>query len=148
MKLLKRRQQMNRRGAVLVEAAFILPIMFMVTLGIIEFGRAMMVAQMVTTAAREGARVGIMTGKSNTDVQAAVDSMMQGGVNVTSDKYTTTITVTPASGNPDPGNQVINANTGDIVTVVVQIPFENVSYIRPDWLKASKLTGKCAMRHE
>ena len=148
MKILKRRQQTNRRGAALVEAAFILPIMFMVTLGIIEFGRAMMVAQMVTTAAREGARVGIMSGKSNTDVQASVDSMMQGGVNVTTDKYTTTITVTEAAGNPSAANECLNASTGDIVTVVVQIPFENVSYIRPDWLSGSKLTGKCAMRHE
>ena len=143
-----KRQQPKRRGAALVEAAFILPILFLVTLGIIEFGRAMMVAQMVTTAAREGARVGIMAGKSNTDVKAAVDSMMEGGVNVTTDKYTTTITVTPATGNPDPGNEVLNANTGDIVTVVVQVPFENVSWMSPDFLEGKKLTGKCAMRHE
>ena len=148
MKVLRLRPQTDRRGAALVEAAFILPIMFMVTLGIIEFGRAMMVAQMVTTAAREGARVGIMSGKSNTDVEASINAMMEGGVNVSTDKYTTTITITPAEGNPSPGNECANANTGDIVTVVVQIPFENVSYLRPDWLKGSKLTGKCAMRHE
>ena len=148
MRILKHRPQTDRRGAALVEAAFILPILFMVTLGIIEFGRAMMVAQMVTTAAREGARVGIMTGKSNADVNTAVTAMMQGGANASADKYTTTITVTPAAGNPSAGNECANANSGDIVTVVVQIPFENVSYLNPDWLAGSRLTGKCAMRHE
>lgn len=148
MKIRRNRPPMKRRGAALVEAAIILPILFMITLGIIEFGRALMVAQIITTAAREGTRLGILAGKSNADVKATVDSIMLDALNVSSDKYTVTITVTPASGNPDPGNECKNATTGDLVQVVVQIPFEHVGYIRPDWLSGSKLRGECAMRHE
>ena len=148
MRKLLQRQRPDRRGAALVEAAFILPILFLVTLGIIEFGRAMMVAQMVTTAAREGARLGIMTGKTNADVTNAVNQFMLDAVNVTPDKFSMTITVTPAPDNPSPANEVGNANTGDLVEVVILVPFDNVSYISPDWLSGRSLRGECAMRHE
>ena len=148
MRKLLKRQRPDRRGAALVEAAFILPILFLVTLGIIEFGRAMMVAQMVTTAAREGARTGILTGKTNADVTNVVNQFMLDAVNLSPDKFTMAITVTPASGNPDPMNEVGNANTGDLVEVVVRVPFDNVSYISPDWLAGRNLTGQCTMSHE
>ena len=148
MTRIQRRRNANRRGAALVEAAFILPILFLVTLGIIEFGRAMMVAQMVTTAAREGARTGIMSGENNTDVTNAVQTFMQNAANLPSGKYTLSITVTPANGNPNPANECGNANTGDLVNIRVQVPFDNVSFIKGNWLSGRNLTGQCAMRHE
>lgn len=149
MNTLRRRiRHSGRRGAVLVEAACVLPALLLVILGTVEFGRAMMVAQMVTTAARDGARVGILPGKTNADVQATVENFMTEAANVSPDKYTLTITVTPASGNPDPYNEVGNATTGDKVKVVVKVPFENVTYISPEWLAGTYLTGKCELRHE
>ena len=57
MKQLMNRRH-DRRGAALVEMALVLPIFFGVVLGIVEFGRAMMVSQMVTNAAREATSTG------------------------------------------------------------------------------------------
>jgi len=50
-----RAKRHRRRGAAAVEMALVLPIFFTVVLGIIEFGRAMMVSQLMATSAREGA---------------------------------------------------------------------------------------------
>ena len=47
MKLIRKS---DRRGAAVVEMAMVLPIFMMVVFGIVEFGRAMMVGQMVTRA--------------------------------------------------------------------------------------------------
>ena len=45
------------RGQALVELALILPILLMLLLGIFEFGRAWNTKQVITDAAREGARL-------------------------------------------------------------------------------------------
>jgi hypothetical protein len=48
-------------GAELLEAAVVLPILLMLLLGIITFGRAWNVYQTITRAAREGARQAVLT---------------------------------------------------------------------------------------
>ena len=50
----------NRRGATLVEFAVVAPVMLLLVLALFEFGRLMMVEQIITNAAREGARRGIL----------------------------------------------------------------------------------------
>lgn len=138
----------DRDGAALVETALVLPIFFMVVLGIIEFGRAMMVAQLLNNGAREGARVAIMPGSTNTEVQNTVLNFVSGAVGVAPEKVTVNITVTPAAGNPDPGNNVANANKRDLCTVVCEVAFTDVDYLPGKFLNGSKLVGQCAMRHE
>jgi Flp pilus assembly protein TadG len=49
----------KQRGATIVEAAFVLPILFMFLLGILEFGRAYNEYQVLTNAAREAARFAV-----------------------------------------------------------------------------------------
>ena len=48
-------------GAELVEAAVVIPILLMLLLGIISFGRAWNVYQTITRAAREGAKQAVLT---------------------------------------------------------------------------------------
>jgi Flp pilus assembly protein TadG len=48
------------RGQALVELALILPILLMLLLGIFEFGRAWNTKQVLTDAAREGARLAVV----------------------------------------------------------------------------------------
>ena len=48
-------------GQELVEFALILPLLLLLFLGIIEFGRAMLAYNTIANAAREGARYGIVT---------------------------------------------------------------------------------------
>ena len=59
-------------GAALVETAFVLPIMLLVSVGIFEFGRAYQTWQVVTNAAREGARVAVLPDYSDDSVEARV----------------------------------------------------------------------------
>jgi Flp pilus assembly protein TadG len=50
----------SQRGAVLVETALTLPLLLLVSVGIFEFGRAYQTWQVLTNAAREGARVAVL----------------------------------------------------------------------------------------
>ena len=145
---LRQTKSSNREGTALVETALVLPIFFMIVLGIIEFGRAMMVAQLLTNGAREGTRVAIMPGSTNTEVETAVKSFVSSSVGVGVDKINVAITVTPAAGNPNPGNNVALANKRDLCTVVVQVAFSDVDYLPGEFLNGSNLIGQSAMRHE
>lgn len=145
MKLIQRRE---RRGAAVVEMAMVLPIFVMVVLGIVEFGRAMMVGQMVTNAAREATRLSIVDGSSNSSVSTWVESFLNDSLGVSASDVTVTITVDPAPGNDDPLDKIEDAQTRDLVTIKVEVPFDKVSYIPGDYLSGKKLKAISAMRHE
>lgn len=49
---------MNQKGSAVLEMALILPFLLMLLFGIIEFSRVLSVKQVITNAAREGARAG------------------------------------------------------------------------------------------
>ena len=69
----------NERGAALIETAITIPIILLVAVGIFEFGRAYQTWQVLTNAAREGARVAILSDKTADEVTAAVRNYMQAG---------------------------------------------------------------------
>jgi Flp pilus assembly protein TadG len=142
------RQSSGRRGAAMVEMALVLPIFFAVVLGIIEFGRAMMVGQMVTNAAREATRLAIVDGSTNTSVETWVEEFLESSIDVDAADVTVTITVTAAPGNDDPNNQIGNAQPRDLVTVNVAVPFDKVSYLPGSYLNGKNLSAQSAMRHE
>jgi len=77
MHMLKRFR--NQRGAALLETAITLPIVLLVTVSIFEFGRAYQTWQVITNAAREGARIAIIAGTTDGQVTNAVRSYMEGG---------------------------------------------------------------------
>jgi Flp pilus assembly protein TadG len=138
----------DRRGAAMVETALVLPIFFMIVLGIVEFGRAMMVAQLLTNGAREGARLAIMPDATNASVETAVLDFVESSVGVPRGNVTVTITVTPAAGNPDPGNNLANARKRDLCNIQVSVPFADVDYLPGEYLADRNLIGQCAMRRE
>lgn len=55
-----RRFRRDRRGQALVEFALVVPILLLLVLGIIDFGRAWNLHQTITDAAREGARQAVV----------------------------------------------------------------------------------------
>lgn len=148
MKRLAVNKRSDRRGAAVVEMAMVLPIFMMVVLGIVEFGRAMMVGQMVTNAAREATRLAIVDGSSNTSVTTWVESFLNDSLSVSASDITVTITVDPAPGNEDPQDKIEDAQTRDLVTIKVEVPFDKVSYIPGDYLSGKNLKAISAMRHE
>jgi Flp pilus assembly protein TadG len=62
----------NERGAALLETAITLPIVLMICVGIFEFGRAYQTWQVLTNAAREGARVAVLKGTTDLEIETAV----------------------------------------------------------------------------
>jgi Flp pilus assembly protein TadG len=62
-----------------MEAALTLPLLLLVSVGIFEFGRAYQTWQVLTNAAREGARVAVLPNTTPADVQARVVAYMQSG---------------------------------------------------------------------
>lgn len=125
-----------RRGASAVEFAIVAPIFFMVVLGIVEFGRMAMVQSVITNAAREGARVGVLDGSTHGSVTSKVnDYLLTAGVK------TATITMTP-----DPPS---SAGYGEPVTVNVAVTFDDVSWLpTPFFIKGKVLSASVVMRRE
>jgi Flp pilus assembly protein TadG len=69
----------DERGAALIEAAITIPMILLIAVGIFEFGRAYQTWQVLTNAAREGARQAILIDKTDADVQAVVQNYMKAG---------------------------------------------------------------------
>ena len=125
-----------RLGAATVEFAVVVPVFFLLVFGMIEFGRMVMVQQVITNASREGARQAVLDGATTTEVTNAVKSYLTSG-SITG----ATITVSP--------NPPSNAAFGDPVTVTVSIPFTKVSWLpSPMFLNGRTLTSTTVMRRE
>jgi Flp pilus assembly protein TadG len=69
----------NERGAALLETAITVPIILLISVGIFEFGRAYQVQQVLTNAAREGARAAVIEGTSDDQVKKIVSDYMSSG---------------------------------------------------------------------
>ncbi len=92
----------GNRGQALVEFAIIIPILLAVLLGIVEFARAWQIQQVVTNAAREGARMAVISTATDADVSAAITTYCQ---SANLDMAQVTMSYTPnastSSGDPD-----------------------------------------------
>jgi Flp pilus assembly protein TadG len=78
--LLRHAKAPRRRGTYIVEFALVAVIFFMLFFGIIEYGRIVMVRQVIDHATREGARYAVVHthDRTTSDVQAHVRSAMAG----------------------------------------------------------------------
>ena len=72
-------RRFDNRGQALVEFALLLPLVMLLLIGIIEFGRAWQAKQTITDAAREGARLAVVGNDSYTvdTVSLAVKTMLK-----------------------------------------------------------------------
>lgn len=126
----------NRRATAAVEFAVVAPVFLLLVFGMIEYGRMVMVQQVITNASREGARVAVLDGSTTASVTSAVTSYLTAG----------SITGASVTVNPDPPS---NAQYGDPVTVTVSIPFSQVSWLpSPMYLGGTTLTSATVMRRE
>jgi Flp pilus assembly protein TadG len=113
----------REEGAALIETAFVLPIMLLVSVGIFEFGRAYQTWQVVTNAAREGARVAVLPAYTDPSVDARVRTYLKNGGlpaaivdNTTKTKVLITSTTIPID--------VAGTTTAPAARIVVEYPFE------------------------
>ena len=69
----------GEKGAALLEAAITVPIILLISVGIFEFGRAYQTWQVLTNAAREGARMAVISGTTDAAITTRVRNYMQAG---------------------------------------------------------------------
>lgn len=105
----------SERGVALLETALTLPLLLFVAIGIIEFGRAYQTWQILTNAAREGARIAVLPGTDDASVTTRVQTYLEAG-HIGNSGATVTIT----------RNNVISIGTGTATgsRVEVSYPFE------------------------
>jgi Flp pilus assembly protein TadG len=118
-----------------VEFAIVAPVFFMLVVGMIEIGRAIMVQQVLINASRVGARQAAMLTSSEDAVIDAVEDYVTG---VGLANVETTVT-------PDPAT----AAAGAAITVDASVDFADVSWLPAPWfMGASTLTSSSVMRKE
>jgi len=133
--MFKNGSKWKRRGVAATEFAIVAPVFFLMVIGFIEFGRAMMVQQVLINASRVGARQASTTGATTAQVQAAVQAYTSG---VTINGVTVTVT-------PDPSTAV----AGTAITVNTSVPFSSVSWMKSAWFLGGKtLKASSQMRKE
>jgi Flp pilus assembly protein TadG len=76
---MRNRLMKNQRGAALLETAITLPLILLVCVAIFEFGRAYQTWQVLTNAAREGARMAVLPNQTQSAVEQRVRNYMQAG---------------------------------------------------------------------
>lgn len=73
------RKLSSERGTAILETALTLPLLLLVSVSIFEFGRAYQTWQVLTNAAREGARVAVLPNALAADVRARAVAYMTSG---------------------------------------------------------------------
>jgi Flp pilus assembly protein TadG len=121
----------SRSGSAAVELAVVLPVLVTLLVGIWEVGRMVQVKQIMSNAAREGARCAAVGSHTPADVDATVKAYLAGvGLNTTGytvrvDNITQDPTPQPNSPSDDPSA----ANQLDRLRVTVTLPFNNVRWV-------------------
>jgi Flp pilus assembly protein TadG len=149
-----RERQLSRgeRGQALAEFALILPLVLLFIAGVVEMGRAWNIKQVVTDAAREGARWTVVQDEdllTLADVQAKIEERLTlGGV--------TTSTIVFSS--DDPACTVVadcyhdDTGFGKEMTVSVSVPFQmNLIGVLLKWVGGPttvNITTNATMRNE
>ncbi|MCH8840076.1 MAG: pilus assembly protein [Planctomycetes bacterium] len=115
--------------------AVVAPLLVLIFMGMVEVSRGIMVQQILTNAAREGAREAILEGATTSDVQSTVTQYL---ANSTLSGATVSVT-------PDP----TVAAPRQPVTVVVNIPYANVMWLSAGYIGSGvELSASCTMRCE
>jgi Flp pilus assembly protein TadG len=140
-----RSRRRSRRGIAIVEFAIVLPIFLLAIIGIIEFGRAVMVQQMLVNAAREGARRAIIPGATNASVTTLVDNYLD-----TADAFLEHAAGRQVSITDENGNAIDLATTAShtAVAVTVSVPYSEVGVGISSYFSAATLGATIQVRTE
>jgi len=132
----RRAVRRGRQGAAVVEFALVAPVFFLLILGAVEFGRVVMVKQVLTNAAREGARRAILEHAAASDVQAFVAEYANAA-----SVPGATVTVSPTD--------LPRTGFGESVSVTASVPFHQISWLpSPAFLENTNLSATSVMTVE
>ncbi|MDD3364949.1 MAG: TadE/TadG family type IV pilus assembly protein [Syntrophomonas sp.] len=124
----------SQQGQALVELAMVLPILLMLLLGIMEFGRIFGAYMVISNLSREGARYGVV-GHDDSQIQNLIISQR-----AWLDESKFTISISPAYAQRD---------KGDSLGVTIDYPIDLLMPIIADILpNPVNLSAQCFMRVE
>ena len=136
MRLRGRTATPARRGAVMVETGLVLPVFFIFFYGMIETSQMGMTFQLITDAAREGCRVAVLDGKTQSDVDATVQAILNSG-GVT--------TYPPPAITPS----FQSTPLGQPITVTISVNFRDISWLSPpQFLGSTVMTASSTLSSE
>lgn len=134
-----------------------LPIFFMFVFALLEFGHAMMVMNMLTSVAKEGALLGSFDGSSTSSVQQLVNNRLTTVLRGS----TATVSVKNASSFENSSNQAGSVDVASLPSVElnqlesrqlfmvhIEVPYDNVALLPPLWIRGVTLRGDSVMRRE
>ncbi len=125
-------------GAAIVEMALILPLLLLLTFGVIEYGWLFLKAHETTNAARHGARIACRPDATNSQVVAEVSALMD-TAGLGDSGYV--VSISPAD--------ISQMSSGETLTIKVEVPYEgNVELMSfpfipvPSFIRASTSMAK------
>jgi Flp pilus assembly protein TadG len=145
----------RRHGAAAVEMAMVLPLLVWLLVGVWEVGRMVEVQQIISNAAREGARQAATGQFTNAQVEQVVANYLQvagiptTNLNTTGNTGIQTITGTAqvkmVTDLTNPSYDVSQAGYLDQIQVTVQIPFQDVKWSVLNLITQSSTTMKATV---
>ena len=140
-----------RRGVAAAEFAILAPFLGALVMGMCEMGRAVMVRDILTNAARKGCRTGVTAGKAYQDVLNDVSDILSDN-RIDPSQVTVTVQVASYTGTSTTPSwtafsTVNNANSFspkplDQVQVKVSIPVSQVLWFSPTFLPKTALESE------
>ena len=116
----------RRRGASAVEMAIVLPLLLLMIFGIIEFGRAIMVHQILVNAAREATRRAVIPGATDAQVLSRVSNYMS-SAGITG--YTVSLEIDGTAATLDGSStSITNAPSKSAIGIQISVPYNQVSW--------------------
>lgn len=129
----------RRLGATTTEFAMVIPIFFTFILAMVEFGRGMMVINLLQHSARTACRFGIISGTSTSDIRTAATNAMKG-------QGLKDVTVTVKVNDSEKDSK--NSATGDRITVQVSAPIAPNTWLPVGRFIKGSLSGQYSLARE
>jgi Flp pilus assembly protein TadG len=132
----------RRRGAASAELALVVPLFLLLICGTLETSRVCSVSEILTNVARDGCRVAVANGQTNSNAQTRMTTLLS---NAGITGYSTPqILVNGTAG--DVSTSAFGAN----ITVTVSVPFGSVTWLPISYVLSSSMTlsGTAVMSSE
>lgn len=135
-KIRRRKVKRSSLGAAAVEFAVVAPLLVMLTFGMIEISRIVMVKQLLINASREGARLAVLPAATDQQVMNQIQSDLAAGM-----INNGVIVLSPES--------LSSAPAGTPITVSIHVNSNAVSWLpKPMFVISQTISASTTMRRE
>ena len=144
----------SERGNALIEFAFVLPLLLVIFAGIVDFGMLLQRYEVVTNAAREGARIAVLPGYTESLVRTRARLYIQEGLNLTDGDLAAAVPDSAAGVALEFDELPVGGNTIDVARVTVNYAHNFIilgpvlSLIGQAWGSSINLSAVSTMRVE